>query len=154
MTVATVAAAAAAASARSLAPCTFANGLQTGPSARHIPGGIVISLYVENTRGRSGCRFRAKVALSLREDATRLLLPVRGNFAPPRAVNTAVAKGAVLRISWLWRNWCRRVAAVGYVESMRDGADRQEWVGRLASPPCRDRRRPSTLAAYGLKILR
>jgi hypothetical protein len=115
---------------------------------------MVISLHVENTRGRSDCRFREALALSLVAKETRPLLPVRGNPAPLRAVDRTVPKGAVLRISWLWRNWCRLpVTAVG---SLASGATavRQQWVSLFPSPGCRDRRRPSTLAPYGLTILR
>jgi hypothetical protein len=152
--VAAICAAAASATLQSIAPCTFANGLQSGPSARPIPAGMVISLHVENIRGRSDCRFREALALSLLARDTRLLLPVRGNPAPLRVIDRIVPKGAVLRISWLWRNWCRRsVTAVGSLASGA-AAVRQTWVSLFPSPACRDRRRPSTLATYGLTILR
>ncbi len=154
MAAAAVCVAAAFATPQSIAPCTFANGLQSGPSARHAPAGMVISLHVENTRGRSDCRFRETLALSLLGKETRLLLPVRGNPAPLRAIDHIVPKGAVLRISWLWRNWCRHpLTAVG---SLASGATavRQQWVSLFPSPKCRDRRGASTLAAYGLTILR
>jgi hypothetical protein len=145
---------AASASPQAVVPCTYANGLQSGPGFRRIPGGLVISLRVENTRGRSNCRFRAKVTIALLADETRLLLPVRGNPAPLWAVDRTVPKGTALDVSWLWRNWCRhRLTAVGSLASTATAVP-QEWVGLFRSPGCRDRGRPSTVAAYRLEIVR
>lgn len=149
-----VCSAAASAGGRAIAPCTFANGYQSGPSSAGTAAGNVISLHVENTRGRADCRFRATLALSLLGANTRVLLPVRGNPARPRNVDRIVLKGTVLRISWLWRNWCRRpLTAVGDLAKGR-AAVTQRWVSLFRSPACANRRRPSTLAASGLSVLR
>ena len=144
-----------AASTVSAAPrCTFAHGLQHGPWARRAAGGVVISLRIENTRGRSACRFRSRVDLALLGDATRLVLPVRGNPTRLVAINRVVPRSAVLDVSWVWRNWCRRpLRAVGSMASTSD-ANPQEWVSLFRSPGCSDRGRPSTLAFYGARITR
>jgi hypothetical protein len=153
----------AAAHARSLAasagsarrgPCTFAHGLQSGPWTRRVPTGVVISVRIENTRGRSACRFRSDIDLALLGDETRLLLPVRGNPTSIVAVNRIVPRTAVLDVSWLWRNWCREpLTAVGSLESTST-AGPPAWVGLFRSPGCRDRGRASTLAFYGVRITR
>jgi hypothetical protein len=136
------------------APCTFAHGLQSGPWTRRIPGGVVISIRIENIRGRTACRFRSKIDLALLGHETRLLLPVRGNPTRALAVDRVVPRRSVLDVSWLWRNWCgRRLTAVGSLASTSE-AGPPEWVGRFASPACSDRRSPSTLAFYGFRITR
>jgi hypothetical protein len=146
--------AASAASAAAAAPCTFAHGLQTGPWTRRVAGGLLISLRIENTRGRAACRFRNTVDLALLGDETRLLLPVRGNPTRLVAVNRVVPRRAVLDLSWVWRNWCRPpLRAVGSIEST-SGAGPPAWVSLFRSPGCRDRGRPSTLAFYGATITR
>ena len=145
---------AASAASETLAPCSFAHGLQVGPWTRRISGGVVISLRIENTRGRSACRFRSRVGLALLEDETRLLLPVRGNPTPEWAVDRVVPKGTMVDVSWLWRNWCRhRLTAAGSL-STTAAAGPPSWLGLFRSPGCSNRRRASTLAAYRLKIVR
>jgi hypothetical protein len=60
----------------------------------------------------------------------------------------------VLRISWLWRNWCRRpLTAVGDLTKGKFAVT-QRWVSLFHSPACADSQRPSTLVTYGLRILR
>ena len=112
----------------------------------------MISLRIENTRGRSACRFRSKVDLALLDNETRWLLPVRRNPTRLVAVDRVVPRRAALDVSWVWRNWCQRpLRAVGSMEST-SGAGPPEWVGLFRSPGCSDRGRPSTLAFYGVRI--
>ena len=139
---------------RAVPLCTFANGYQHGPAAARTTAGTVISLYVENTRGRRACRFHATLALSLLGSGSRTLLDVSGNPGSLRQVDRTVPRGAVLRVSWLWGNWCRRpLTAVGDLAS-GETVVVQRWVGLLHSPTCANRRRTSRLVDYHIELVR
>lgn len=147
-------AAVAAAEPTAARPCTFANGLQHGPSSIRTTAGQVLSLNVENTKGRADCRFRAVLSLSLLDNTSRTLLAVRGNPGPLRRVDQVVPRGAVMRVSWLWRNWCGRPGRA--VNDLTRGATviTQRWVSVGPTPACVARGTPSTLRQYGTSVVR
>jgi hypothetical protein len=147
-------AAAGLAESQTLPNCTFANGLQTGPSPRVIPGGVIVSLYIENTRGRADCRFRSTVTLTILHREWRWALRVTGNPSQVR-VDRIVPKRSVLRISWVWRNWCNaQLTAVGTLKCVPHArAVPQYWKGRFRSPACINRGRGSTLTGYSIETL-
>jgi hypothetical protein len=102
-------------------------------------GGIVAIVRVSD-RGRSACRLRGLLRLSVRRADGSLVRRIRGN--PARlSVDARLAPSKPLVRDWIWRNWC--------------GARRRFWfvvgTARTAtSPPsCQSRAVPSTLRRFG-----
>jgi len=153
---------------RSLPPCNSEQWRLVWPEEYAGPRGSQGTAIQGGIQYRDGprCHFRLTVALYV-ENARGEPLPVKGNPASTviegdlpldgmRRVSGSWAIGSTPMWRFIWDEWCNRglpkatlrVVATGGVTISVPGLDPARNRDALGRPACRDRGRPSTVAAW------